>query len=218
MDAAFWRQRWAEGRTGWHHDEVMPLLREHWAAVGAAPEARVLVPLCGKSLDMAWLAAQGHAVRGIELVAEGIEAFLAGQGLAALPEPFTQGETYRAGSIELLRADVFDLPPAAFAGCAAIYDRAALIALPSQLRRRYAAHVYDALPSGCRGLLITLEFPQAQKEGPPFAVPEAEVRALLEPAWEVELLERRDILQGQPSFRDHGVDSLHTAVYRLRKD
>ena len=85
------------------------------------------------------------------------------------------------------------------------------------MRRRYVSGVYARLPRGCRGLLITLEYPQAEKAGPPFSVEEAEVRGLFEPDWQVDLLERRDILDQEPGFRAEGVTALATAVYRLQR-
>lgn len=98
-----------------------------------------------------------------------------------------------------------------------MYDRAALIALRPDLRRRYVDALYAALPSGSRGLLITLDYPQPQKAGPPFSVDAAEVHALFDSCWTVALLERRDILAQQPGFVAAGVTALHTAVYRLHK-
>ena len=94
--------------------------------------------------------------------------------------------------------------------------RVFMIALPAEMRKRYVQTVYSALPSGCRGLLITLEYPQTEKAGPPFSVDEAEVHDLFSPHWQVELLERRDILQ-QPDFVAEGLTAMSTAVYRLEK-
>ena len=85
------------------------------------------------------------------------------------------------------------------------------------MRARYADEVYGRLPIGCRGLLITLEYPQPEKDGPPFSVDEAEVHRLFADRWDIERLERRDILANEASFRAEGVTALHTAVYRLRK-
>ena len=71
--------------------------------------------------------------------------------------------------------------------------------------------------SGCRGLLITLEYPQHEKQGPPFSVPEAEVRELYGRDWDIDVLERRDILAQQPAFIEEGVTALETVVYRLMR-
>ncbi len=77
MDEEFWQQRWREGRIGFHREQVMPLLEKHWRALALPKGSRVFVPLAGKSLDMAWLAAQGHRVLGIELSRIAVEQFFA---------------------------------------------------------------------------------------------------------------------------------------------
>lgn len=217
MQPDYWRQRWAEGRTGWHQPEVNRLLARHWPGLELAEGSRVFVPLCGKSLDMVWLADRGHAVFGVELSAAACEEFFAEHGLT--PEVSGHGDfrRYRAGRIELWAGDVFELTAADLSDCAACYDRAALIALPPDQRRRYAGELFGKLPSGCRALLITLEYPAGEKQGPPFSVDEAEVHRLLEPGWRVSLQEKRDILASQPGFQAEGVTRLHTAAYRLRK-
>ncbi|MFT3762887.1 MAG: thiopurine S-methyltransferase [Pseudoxanthomonas sp.] len=217
MNPDFWLQRWQDGQIGFHRGEVMPLLQQHWPALGVAASSRVFVPLCGKSLDMHWLAAQGHRVTGCELSPLAVDAFFAEAGLAPQVETDADGVHHRAGPIDLIRGDVFALTDATLGAMAAVYDRAALIALPPDLRRRYAAEVYGRLPVGCRALLITLEYPQAEMDGPPFSIPREEVQALFAPAWEIELLDRRDILAGEPRFIADGVTALHTAVYRMRK-
>lgn len=217
MNPEFWQQRWAEGRIGWHQQEVDRLLQKHWPALGLKADSTVLVPLCGKSLDMAWLAAQGHAVRGVELSALACVSFFAEQGVEPTEYSEDGFQIFAAPGIALWCGDAFALRDAQLADVAAVYDRAALIALPPDLRRRYADELYARLPTGCRGLLITLEYPQAERAGPPFSVAEAEVRALFEPTWKVGLLERRDILAAEPGFRAEGVSALHTAVYRLER-
>jgi thiopurine S-methyltransferase len=128
------------------------------------------------------------------------------------------GVHHVAGEIEVICGDVFGLDAQALAGCTGFYDRAALIALPPDMRQRYATQVYGCLRADCRGLLVTLDYPQQQKSGPPFSVDETEVRALFEPAWSVGLLERSDILASQPGFIADGVTTLHTAAYRLRRN
>lgn len=216
MEPAFWEQRWAEGRTGWHLEEVNRLLLKHWSALALAEDAPVLVPLCGKSLDMAWLAAQGHPVLGVELSLQACREFFAERGLEAEEEALDGFTRLGVAHLQLLAGDVFALRARHVDGVAAVYDRAALIALPEAMRRRYVEHVYGLLPAGTRGLLVTLEYPPGEREGPPFTVSEAEVRALLEPRWQVDLLERRDILELEPDFAIEGVSALHTCVYRLR--
>ncbi len=220
MESEYWLQRWLEGRTGWHRSEVMPLLEKHWPALAVPRGARVLVPLCGKSLDMLWLASQGLCVLGVEIALPAIESFLAENRLRAHRQPGPGGAHFiigHGGGIEIINGDVFAIPDETYAGCAAAYDRAALIAFPAPMRERYAHEVYGKLPRGCRALLITLEYPQNEMAGPPFSVDDAEVHRLFEAHWDIARRERRDILDSQPSFSGQGVTALHTAVYRLEK-
>lgn len=215
MDTEYWLNRWQEGRTGWHHDAVMPLLIEHWPTLDVAPGTRVLVPFCGKTLDMLWLAEQGLRVLGVEVSPLAIEQFFADNHLQASRHETPDGTRHVAGGIEIIEGDLFGVSGATLGECGSIYDRAAIIAQSPPERRRYAEHIYAQLPAGCRGLMITLEYPQQEMSGPPFSVEEPEVRHLLED-WKVQVAERRNILDTQPGFREDGISALHTTIYRLR--
>ncbi|MDH5832928.1 thiopurine S-methyltransferase [Luteimonas kalidii] len=211
-----WHERWRSQRIGFHRDAPLPLLTSHWHSLGLPPDSRVCVPLCGKSLDMVWLAEQSHRVLGIELSDLAITQFFDERGLAPRIHTSAAGTHYIAGPWELLAGDAFAVPAALLADCAGVYDRAALIALPASMRATYAATTWSRLPAHCRGLLVTLEYPQHEKAGPPFSVGESEVQArFVGTQWSVALLERRDILAHEPSFQAEGVSALSTAVYRL---
>jgi thiopurine S-methyltransferase len=215
MHPSFWHEKWEANQIGFHQDRVMPLLEKHWPALSLPEGNQVFVPLAGKSLDMPWLAAQGHRVLGAELSPVAVQQFFAEHDLQPQVHESRYGVHHVAGNIELICGDVFALDAQALADCAAVYDRAALIALPEPMRQRYATQVYGHLPAHCQGLLITLEYPQAQKAGPPFSVVPAEVDALFAGQWQVDALERREILSYEPRFAAAGVASLETAVYRL---
>ncbi|MDN5781439.1 MAG: thiopurine S-methyltransferase [Luteimonas sp.] len=217
MEANYWRQRWEEGRTGFHQDRVMPLLEQHWPSLGLAAGSRVFVPLCGKTLDMAWLAARGHRVLGVELSRIAVEQFFDEHGLAPEVHESPLGLHFVAGAIEIICGDALALDTATLADCAAVYDRAALIALPPPMRGPYVHELHARLPAGCRELLITLDYPVHEKAGPPFSIDADEVHRLYARDWRIELIERRDILANQPRFVAEGVTALHTAVWRLEK-
>ena len=222
MEAEYWLKRWREGRTGWHRSEVMPLLVQHWSALNVPRGSRVLVPLCGKSLDMLWLAQQSMHVLGVDVSAIAIESFLAENQLHARTRGAADGTHYEVtnapgGEIEIINGDAFAVDPAAIAQCNAFYDRAALIAMPAPMRRRLVDELYAQLPAGSAGLLITLAYPESEMQGPPFNVDDAEVHDLFEKHWQVDQLEYRDILASQPSFSEQGVSALHTGVYALTR-
>ncbi|MDR0276603.1 MAG: thiopurine S-methyltransferase [Paucimonas sp.] len=215
MQADFWHKRWERNQIGFHQDRVNPYLARYWPALGIAPGSRVLVPLCGKSLDLAWLAGQGLRVLGVELSQRAVEDFFTEQQLQ--PERFQHGAftCYRSEGVEIWCGDVFQLSAGDVADCVGLYDRAALIALPPEMRQRYAALLSGILPQGCRGLLVTMDYDQAQLDGPPFAVPDDEVQALFAGRWEVRVEVEEDILGESWKFVQAGVSSLLERVYTL---
>lgn len=218
MDADFWLQRWQQGRTGFHQDRVETLLAAHWDSLGVAPGSRVLAPLCGKSHDLDWLAAQGMQVVGIELAPLAAEQFFAERKLHATQETVSYGTWWRHGAISILCADIFQVPADIIAACDACYDRAALVALPESMRAAYAQAVYGPLPAGSPSLLITVDYPQHERAGPPFAVSDQEVHTLFDASWmQVKQLENRDILSHEPKFREQGVTRFETSVYALTR-
>lgn len=216
MNREFWQSRWDEGRIGFHQEEINPYLRRYWPALGLAPGASVFVPLCGKSRDMLWLRDHGHPVIGVEIVPRAVEAFFAENALAVERRehgPFTlwQGE-----GIRIYQGDVFNLGAAELKDVGGVYDRASLIALPPPLRRSYAAHLRALLPAGLDVLLITMDYPQLEMDGPPFAVTEQEVSALYGEHFRIEQLCSEDILSANPRFKEQGLSSLAEKVYILR--
>jgi thiopurine S-methyltransferase len=172
MDPEFWRARWAERKIGFHEGAPNALLQQYVDRL--AEHHRVLVPLCGKSEDLAFLASRGHAVVGVELVETAVREFFAEHGLE--PEIDRRGEhaIFSAGDVALIAGDWFAVTPALIGRVDAFYDRAALIAMPPERRPAYVAKLREL----CRGpgLAITLDYADGAYTGPPFPVGDAEVR------------------------------------------
>jgi len=217
MHEDFWQSRWTRNEIGFHLKKVNPYLQAHWAALQLAPGSEVLVPLCGKSLDMPWLAGQGYRVLGVELTEKAVCDFFAEQGLAAAVRGDGELQRHEAEGIALLQGDFFAVTAAQAAGCTGYYDRAALIALPAEMRQRYVAQLHALLPSGCRGLLVTIDYPQEQMDGPPFAVSDAEVRGLYGEGWQVELLGEYEVEEKNWRFLERGLSRLQERVYRVQR-
>lgn len=173
-----WLERWREGRIGFHRDTTHPALVQFWPTLGAAEAAKVLVPLCGKSLDMRWLADRGHPVLGVELARDAIEQFVVEDRGALSRYRQDVFEVYRQGNIELWCGDFFHLHIDQALEVQAFYDRAALIALPPATRQRYAFHLAQLLPPGARGLLVSLTHGGGPERGPPYSVEAGEVERL----------------------------------------
>ena len=215
MDTNYWIGRWERGETGWHKDEVNPYLIRHWPAVQARPAGRVLVPLCGSSLDLGWLAAQGHPVLGVEVSELAVRQFFERAGLSPAVERRGAFECFRAGGVEIACGDFFALDAAALGPLDAVYDRASLIALSPPQRTEYSALLNRLLPPAARMLVITLEYDQSLRAGPPFSVAPSEVRAHFEGRFEIEQLCDDDILAHNPGFVEAGIPWLREHAFAL---
>ncbi len=166
----FWHARWTSDQIGFHEGQPNRYLRRFWPGLGA--RGRVLVPLCGKSHDLGWVAEQGHDVVGVELSPVACAAFFAERGEVPTVSAAGRHTRYVHDRITLLQGDIFDLE----GDFDALWDRAALIALPAPVRVRYAALVRARV----RGpkLVVTFVYDQARRDGPPFSVPDAELLEL----------------------------------------
>ena len=208
MTADYWLERWREGRTGFHLADVNPLLVEHSAVFNEA--TRVLVPLCGKSADLEWLVTHGCQVVGVELVELAAQAFFAERGFAPTRREAGDFVVYEHGNLAIWVGDFFATTSAQLGMFDAAYDRAAMIALPAELRNRYALHLQTLLAPRARLLLITLHFDVPG--GPPFSVPPEEVNGAF-PGAEVRLLASLDSSADPPSAVKRGARFEHENVY-----
>lgn len=217
MDADFWLSRWRSGDIGFHQPDGHDLLKKHWASIGAAAGATVFVPLAGKTLDLRWLAAQGHTVIGVELSELAIDQFFADSGLT--PTTATSGGfiVKSSGPFTMYVGDFFELDARNLFGASAAYDRAALIALPHELRARYSAHMAALLPPGAPALLISVAYPEHEISGPPFSVEPAEIDDIYGNAFDIGVLEARDGLQFSANLKSRGVTRLDETAYLLRR-
>jgi len=217
MQKEFWHERWQRNEIGFHRDSTHPALEKHWPTVALGKTDSVLVPLCGKSLDMLWLARQGHRVVGVELDRGAVEAFFDSAGLHPDTDDSGPLSAYSAGPITIFAGDFFEFD--ASSRFDLVYDRAALIALPHEMRVRYQRRLATLLSPGARGLLITLEYPDAAMQGPPFSVmPEELDGDHVEPrAFDFQCLERSGVLASQPRFADKGLPWLNEAVYTVTR-
>lgn len=215
MQPQFWLDRWRTGQTAFHQSSVDRSLRRHWPSLEVGAGKRVFAPLCGKSLDLLWLRDQGLEVLGVELAAAAVEAFFLENGLPARRRAGVPFDAYEAPGICLLCGDFFTLTPELLGCVDAVYDRAALISWAPALRDGYVGHLATLVSPGTRMLLITLEYPQSQMAGPPFAVPCEEVARLYAPQFDVREIARQDILPHEARLRAKGLTELFEVCYQL---
>jgi thiopurine S-methyltransferase len=206
-----WLRAWEEGRTGFHQGTVHADLVAHadWFVAGAR---RILVPLCGMSMDLPYLAAGGAEVVGIELSKLAIERLFEREGWPLVPEQRGPFVSYAAGRIALLQGDIFDLD-AADGLYDRVWDRAALVALPPEMRARYVPQLRSVAAPGARVLQNAFTYDASKMDGPPFSVPGDEVRSLYSGADVVRVRHEDTIVQ--TALRERGLDAWWTSTYRI---
>ena len=214
MDRDLWLERWEQGQTRFHRSEPSAaLVANEDRFLGGGPH-RVLVPLCGKSVDLPWLVSRGHTAIGVELAEKAVRALFDEHGLAPIVEqPIVEQDgpflRFVAGPLTVHCGDVFALDRSRVGPVDRIWDRAALIALPPDLRVRYAARLRELAP-GATMLLETLHYDPTRMSGPPFSVSLDEVQALY---GSFELLDERDIRDEEERWTAH--DWVRNAVVCL---
>lgn len=211
-----WMQRWKDGETFWHKEVINDKLVKFIDCLKLQAGETVFVPLCGKSCDMIYLLKEGYKVVAVELSSLAIEAFFYENAIAYTVQKAKKFSVYNANNIRIFCGDYFDIDASHLDKVSAVYDRASFIALPADLRVKYSQHLHAVIPSACQVLLLTLNYPQSQMSGPPFAVNEAEVNLLFK-EFECQQLQCFNDIENEPKFQKLQIDFVEKAVYCLHK-
>ena len=207
MNHEFWHNAWAKSeKPGWQQDQANPALVKFWKP----DSSTVFVPLCGRSPDLTWLHEQGHQVIGVDLSESAIRRFLEVGGQQFSVASIDHFTVYRADGYTLYAGDYFSLTGAQLRSVSWVYDRAALVALPGDMRPHYAAHLQRIVPADSRLLMNLVSYDQAQMDGPPFSVPETEMRQYFEQRYQIEVLQQHD-----SDLKHRGLQHLVDTTYRL---
>lgn len=195
MDPSFWHQRWQNNEIAFHEAEPNQLLVKYFETLSLAEGARVFLPLCGKTHDIAWLRANGLRVAGAELSQLAIEQLFIELGVSPTISAFGDILHYSAENIDIYVGDIFNVSAKALGAVDAIYDRAALVALPLEMRQRYTKHLAEMTNQSSQ-LLITYEYNQDVMDGPPFSVSNEEVKRHYQDKYTLTLLASGDVPGG----------------------
>lgn len=205
MDHDFWHAKWAKNDIGFHLAEANPLLVAHFGQLGLAEGDRVFLPLCGKTRDIGWLLAAGVRVVGAELSPLAVAQLFEDLGVTPTVSPAGALQRHAAPGLEVFVGDFFALTSEALGPVDAIYDRAALIALPEPMRARYAAQLM-ALTGRAPLLLVTVDYDPRALQGPPFPVLHDEVSRHYGAHYRLALLDSRAVeggLKGKCPATEH---------------
>ena len=195
MDPSFWHQKWEKNEIAFHESKANPLLVKHFNELSVAMGSRVFVPLCGKTRDISWLLSNGYRVAGAELSQIAIEQLF--MELGRQPEISTVGEIeqWSAKNLDIFVGDMFALSRKGLGRVDAIYDRAALVAFPEEMRNRYTAHL-TAMTHTAPQLLVCYDYDQSLMQGPPFSIRNEEVHRHYADHYEVTLMASTDVSGG----------------------
>jgi len=195
MDPGFWHQRWEKNQIAFHEGKANLLLVKYFSELSLPKGRRVFVPLCGKTLDISWLLSKGYRVAGAELSHIAVEQLFMELGMQ--PDISTVGEVeqWSAKNLDIFVGDIFALSRKMLGPVDAVYDRAALVAFPADMRTRYATHLTE-MTAKAPQVLICYDYDQRLMEGPPFSVSDEEVRRHYAGTYDVTLIASTDVVGG----------------------
>ncbi len=211
-DQEFWHSKWVSNQIGFHLEDVNPLLPAYWHHANPKREDKVLVPLCGKSEDLVWLATKHDSVEGVELSQIAVRSFFAEHFYTPTVTPISgMHELYQFDELSIYTGDFFTAP---VSQADIVYDRAALVALPQDMREEYVARLKQLLNPGGRILLVTLNYPQEEMAGPPFSVPLEEIQQLFA-GYKVTCLNVDQADEHHPKIAKKGLSRFSEEVYLI---
>lgn len=190
-----WLERWQRREIGFNQEVVNPFMVAYFSQLGLSRGSRVFVPLCGKSIDISWLLAQGYLVVGVELSEQAVIELFDTLGIKPKVSKVGTLISYSAKGITIFVGDIFMLTPEILAKVEAIYDRAALVALPMVLRAQYTRHLKE-ITNNAPQLLLSMEYDQSLMDRSPYAVDEEEIQRHYAMEYTIECLCREEIVGG----------------------
>jgi len=176
MEPSYWHQKWAENNIGFHKSKPHAFLVNYIDRLQLQAGANVLGPLCGKTLDIAWLLSQQFTVTGVELNESAVQSLFAELSVTPTITSLQNLKVYSAEGLQIFVGNIFDVDEALLGDVDAVFDRAALVALPLEMRKRYTKYI-ASITKRAPQLLITFDYDQSEMAGPPHSVPQDEVIA-----------------------------------------
>ena len=217
MRSEFWLNVWENQQLPFHMAQVNPFLMKFWPQMGLEAGDPVFVPLCGKTLDMVWLAEQKHPVMGVELSPIAAEDFYTENNIEATLSAENKFTVWSGGDVEIKVGDFFDLTAKDLQDTKAVYDRASIVALPPVMRQDYAKHLSRILAVDTKILMLTFEYDQDIVEGPPHSVSHTEIRHLFESNFIINKLDSRDLINKAKGMQAAGLSSFVQHTFLLEK-
>ena len=211
-----WHEYWSRSeKPGFHEEKVNKYLEKYLDRFRLERGAGIFVPLCGKAVDMAWLAQRGFNVTGVELSETAVRSFYDESGIDFEIEQRGPFKLFRSEHVTIYNGNFIDLTAADLTDCKMVYDRASMVAIEAENRASYCAHMLRIMPSAVPMLVIVLEYDQQVMTGPPFSVVVAEVRSYYSQQYQLIELESEELIEKEPRWRQNGLDSFRDTALML---
>jgi thiopurine S-methyltransferase len=195
MEKNFWHQKWENNQIGFHNPEPNPLLVQYFEKLSLKKDQRIFLPLCGKTLDIGWLLSKGYRVVGSELSELAVQQLFEELDIEPEISSHNKLKCYSSKDIDIFVGDIFNLTGKMLSPVDAIYDRAALVALPYEMRKQYSSHLLNITDKAPQ-LILCFEYDQELVNGPPFSISEDEIQEHYSKSYEVNHLTTKRL----PSF------------------
>ena len=207
MEISFWESKWHKGQIGFHMENGYEPLKKYWQKLDIVKNPNVLVPLCGKSLDIVWLAGQGAQVYGVEVIGQAVSDFFRDQQITPAKNEKQGLKFYKAGPIEIWNCDFFKLEPDLLPSIDIVYDKGGLVALPHDSQKAYVEKLRTFTHPKSKILLHHFEYPQQEMDGPPFSIPIDRIRELFGGIYTIRTLLQETSKTKYEKFRERGLKS-----------
>lgn len=218
MDKPFWIKRWENGEIGFHLPVSNPLLEKHFSHCSLTSDTQIIVPLCGKSLDLLWLAQLGnHTIHGIEICQIAVNDFFSENKLKFDSKNEANFQVHTSSNINISCGDFFQFKLTAAHAPVVIYDRASMVALPLHLRKKYHQKLHDLTKLGDQIFLCTFVYPQERLSGPPFSVSNDEIDEHYSQHFDIQKIYTGDVSPLSPKFIKNGVEQVSENVLLLTR-
>lgn len=190
-----WLERWKNKEIGFNQNQENSFLVQYFDKLKLENNSQVLVPLCGKTIDISWLLAQGHAVVGVELSETAVIELFEELNIRPNISKVEELILYSTENLKVFVGDIFKVNAEILGKIDAIYDRAALVALTIEIRKEYTEHLRK-ISNHAPQLLLCFEYEQSLMNRTPYSVEEQEVKVHYDEHYELELLVRNPIVGG----------------------
>ncbi|XP_069814051.1 thiopurine S-methyltransferase-like isoform X1 [Dendropsophus ebraccatus] len=216
-----WKKKWETKDIWFHKKNIHPLLAEFINEMqDGRTKLTIFFPLCGKAVDMKWLADMGHNIVGVDACEIGLKEFFAEHDIPYTEEAVAGipgAKVFKSASdnISLYCCSIYDISESVIGKFDGMWDRGAMVAVNPRDRERYATIMLSLMAKDCHYLLVTVEYDPKLHGGPPFYVPESDLENLLGPSCTFKLLKKIDALADKQ--KEWGLDFCFENIYLVTR-